>query len=396
MSEEFRAIGPNELGDCLSLWREVFERTNGDYFAPYLHGDPWYKHDYTRVCALDGKLVSALQICEREVRVGSARIRMGGIGNVATHPDHRRKGYSSRLLRDAIAVMLAHGMDFSVLFTGIQPFYEKAGWCSVPVKALAGRLRRRLREDTEIRYSTRPCDWTYDMPSIQRIHEEFNSTRPLTVVRSREYWKGYAVPRFGAPKCTLLAETEGRICGYLFFQFDKENFWLREIGYAPGDKECARVLIHRAAARTSALGVRRIWSDLPREPEILAAIGQVAERVKIQEPMDMMCRMINMQSLGRKVLPELNRRVRLSKPPSGSISLDTEMGSLELTVRFGRVSTGAHNPSRIPVSQSDFFSLLFGIKGVEELDLPIAYKDRQIVSALFAPQRPAFWLPDHF
>ncbi|HUV05926.1 MAG TPA: GNAT family N-acetyltransferase [Armatimonadota bacterium] len=396
MSEEFRAVEPDELGKCLSLWSEVFKRADGDCFVPYLRGDPWYRHEYTRVCVLDGKLVSALQICEREVRVGSARIRMGGIGNVATHPDHRKKGYSSRLLRDAIAVMREHGMDFSVLFTGIQPFYEKAGWCSVPVRTLSGRLRRKLRDDTQTKYSTRPCDWTYDMPSIQGIHEEGNSLRPLTVVRSREYWKGYALPRFGAPKSTLLAETEGRICGYLFFQFDKENCWLREIGYASGDKECAQVLIQKAAARASALGVRRIWSDLPHEPEISAAIAQVSRQVEIHQPMDMMCRIINMQSLGQRILPELNRRARLGKPPSGSISLDTEMSSLELTVRFGRVALGAHNPARIPVTQSDFFSLLFGIKDEEELGLALSHKDRQIVSALFPPQHPVFWLPDHF
>jgi len=387
---------PNELGKCLGLWREVFKRADGDYFTPYLHGDPWYRHDYTRVCVLDGSPVSALQICEREVRIGGARIRMGGIGNVATHPDHRRKGYSSRLLTDAIGVMFGHGLDFSVLFTGIQPFYERAGWRSVPVKTLAGQLRSGLQDDMRMNYSTRPCDWTYDMPSVQRIYEEFNSARPLTVVRTPEYWKGYALPRFGAPKSTLLAETQGRIAGYLFFQFDKENCWLREIGYVSGEEECAEALIYRAAARSSEVGAQKIWSDLPHEPEIAIGIGEVAEQVEAHEPTGMMCRIINVESLGRRILPELNRRARSAKPPAGSISLDTEMGSLELTVRFGRVTPGAHNAARIPISQSDFFALLFGIKGIDELNLSAAPRDRRIISALFPPQRPVFWLPDHF
>jgi len=395
MQEEFRAIRPGELEECLDLWGNVFERVGRQYFVPYFHGDPWFKRVYTRVCAVDGKLVSAVQVCERRVRVGGAEIVMGGIGNVGTYPEHRGRGYSTHLMEDTVRVMHDHGMDLSVLFSGIQPFYERVGWRSVPQRMLTGSLRAGRGLGTPGKYSVRQCDWASDLASIQEIYDAFNDGRPLTTVRTPEYWAGYALPRFGAPQFTLAAEDEGTVVGYLHFRYERPDCWLREIGYLPEAADCAESLIRAAADRVQQAGVQRIWVNLPHEPEILAGIERVAERVEPREPMGMMCRIINMPSLGTRMLPELSRRARAGGLASGRISLDAELGSLELTITDDGVSLGAEDPVHIPISQSDFFCLLFGIKSAEELGLPIPAEAGPIISALFPPQRPVFWLNDH-
>ena len=395
MQEDVRAIKADEMEECLDLWEKVFEGVGRSYFEPYFHGDPWFKPDYTRVCLVDGRIVSAVQICERKVRVGSAEILMGGIGNVATDPDYRGRGYSTRLLEDAVLVMREYGMDLSILFTGIQPYYERLDWRSAPTKLLTGSLRRDVSVGPKSRCSVRTLDPTSDMASIHQVYEKFNNDRSLTVVRTPEYWKGYLLPHLRKPESILVAEENG-VVGYLLFEFDKDNCWLRETGCVPGKEDCTEALIRCAASRACEAGVQTIWSYLPNEPQISAVIGMVVKCLEERESTKMMCRLINADSLGRRILPELNRRAQMDMLPDGSISLDTELGSLGLTLEKGRVSQGAGNPVRIIISQADLFCLLFGLKGINELSAAVPDEAARIVSALFPPQRPVFWQADGF
>ena len=392
MPEEFRAIRASELNECLDLWGNVFV-VDRDYFPPYFYGDPWFKRAYTRVALADGKIVSAMQICERRVRVGEAEIIMGGIGNVATYPDYRGRGYSQRLLWDCAKVMRDRRIDFSVLFTGIQPFYAKALWRSVPQRMFAGEPKVDI-PSADPRYAIRAWDWDKDMQAVQRVSDAFNAGRPLTTVRTAEYWAGYLLSRFGKPESRFVAEFDGIVVGYMYVNRDADNCWLQEIGYLPEHKACAEALLFTAAGLAREVGSQNIRGNLPHEPEILAAIDKIADKIEITEPMGGMFRVTNMHSLAQRLLPELNRRAKRS--PDGAISLDTELGSLRFAVRDGRATLGARNPVRVPVSQLEFFCLLFGIKDAGELGMSIPDKASGIIETIFPRQRPVFWGPDHF
>lgn len=391
-SAQFRAIKQNELDQCLDLWGKVFS-VGRDFFPPYFHGDPWFKRAYTRVAIVDGKIVSVIHICERDVQVGSARLKMGGIGNVATDPDYRGRGYSQRLLADCAKVMHDHRLDFSVLFTGIQPFYEKCLWRSVPQRMFVGKPRTDIPK-ADPAYVMRAWDWDKDMKAVQRIHERFNSGRPLTTVRTPEYWAGYLPQRFGKSENRIVAEHDGTVIGYLFVVRDADNCWIQEIGYLPEHKACADALLIRSAEMAREVGSENIRGNLPHEPEIVAAIDRIADKVEPVEPMGGMYRITHMKSLTERILPELN--CRAAKCPDGAVSLDTELGSLRFTVSGGRVTLGARSPIRVPVSQLEFFCLLFGIKSVKELGMSLPEDAAPIVATLFPPQKPVFWLPDHF
>ena len=384
--EEFRAVKPGELDECLDMWGIVFERVGRQYFVPYFEGDPWFKRAYTRVCTVDGKIAGAVQICERKVRVGEAELVMGGIGNVGAYPEFRGRGYSSRLMLDAVRVMRRHGMDFSVLFTGIQPFYEKALWRSAPQLFLHAEVGSfdKSRHPSHVR----PLDWDSDLPDLQAIYESFNKGRPLTTVRTGDYWKGYVRARFGDP--TLAAEADGKMVGYLHYAYSKPDCWPREIGYLPGHEACAGPLFQEMIARCPE--VEKLTINLPHEPAVLDAINRIATKVEPREPMGGMFRIVNIRSLGRRLLPELSRR----SAPDGAISLDTELGSLRLTIKGRKVRLGAKNPIRVPLSQLEFFCLIFGVKGVEELGISAPEKAKDIFRALFPPRKPVFWLADHF
>ncbi len=392
MSVEFRAIRANELNECLDLWGNVFT-VGRDYFVPYFHGDPWFRRAYTRVAVADGKIVSAIQVCERRVRVGEAEIIMGGIGNVATYPDYRGRGYSQCLLWDCARVMHDHRIDFSVLFTGIMPFYEKALWRSIPQRMFIGKPKADI-PSADRRYTIRPWDREKDMPAVQRIYERFNAGRPLTTVRTPEYWNGYVMSRFGNPDCTFVAEFGGEVVGYMYMTRDAENCWVHEIGYLPEHKACAGVLLLAAAGLAREAGSKHIRGNLPQEPEIMDAVAQIADDLEPVEPMGGMFRITHMRSLSERILPELDRRAKGC--PDGAVSMDTELGCLRFTVSRGRATLGAKNPVRVPMGQLEFFCLLFGIKDAAELGMSIPDGAADIIQTIFPRQHPVFWGPDHF
>src|SRR5690348_16218151 len=50
------------------------------------------------------KLVSYLRIIIREAQFNGRNIRIGGIGDVATHPEYRGKGYSTELVKKGMVL----------------------------------------------------------------------------------------------------------------------------------------------------------------------------------------------------------------------------------------------------------------------------------------------------
>ena len=80
-----------------------------------------------RALMADGKKVSWLTVIDYRMRIGSAQVRMGGIGGVGTEQAERMKGYSRGLMEDSVRYMRDEGFDVSALF-GIRDFDPKFGY----------------------------------------------------------------------------------------------------------------------------------------------------------------------------------------------------------------------------------------------------------------------------
>lgn len=81
----------------------LFEKVYGDDDAHLwrsFHGrEPLFLREYSRVIAVDGDIVCHVAFVPRAMRIGSAVVRAGTIGYVATHADHQECGYASALTR---------------------------------------------------------------------------------------------------------------------------------------------------------------------------------------------------------------------------------------------------------------------------------------------------------
>lgn len=100
-------------------------------FFPDTYPCFWRKEntDYSRIHLLedDGEIVSLVRVFPLDLVLGRARIRVGGIGAVATLPECRGKGHMQRLMQHAIEQMKREGFPLSILW-GDRHRYQAFGY----------------------------------------------------------------------------------------------------------------------------------------------------------------------------------------------------------------------------------------------------------------------------
>lgn len=277
---EFGIFQSGDEPECLDLWTNVFGVSHA-YFERYLRDDKHWKPDYTRLCRVDGKIVSIVQIVRRTVRLNGHAVPMAGIANVATHPRHRGHGYSTQLLKDAHGVMDAEDFLFGLLFTGIHEFYGRLGWCAMPGGAW-------ITTPTQADLS----GWNFreaqeaDLPLVMEWYAKFNAHHSCSVVRDEDYWLGWR--RWNDPEWrsgTYIVERSRQPSGYVWIaqhnQRDEsgqisgvKTVQAREIGCDRGDKETLQVILGFTSDTAYRLHADSVMLNLP-ETGYGHAIGKV-------------------------------------------------------------------------------------------------------------------------
>ncbi len=100
----------------------------------YLTGIKWAQPDWAVMVWEEDELVSNVHIVERVINVGTQNLRVGGIGNIATKVEWRKRGYASAALNTAEEYLVNPlQVDFGLMITTkeIIPRYEKRGWRQV-------------------------------------------------------------------------------------------------------------------------------------------------------------------------------------------------------------------------------------------------------------------------
>ena len=86
-----------------------------------------YDWQASRIGLVGERPVTHFGVWGMTMRIGTARVRVGGIGAVATDADFRKRGLMARTARAAVAAMRECGYDLSLLF-GISDFYHRFGY----------------------------------------------------------------------------------------------------------------------------------------------------------------------------------------------------------------------------------------------------------------------------
>lgn len=144
-----------------------------------------------RELVVKNEVVSSLQVIDYRIRIGSAEIRMGGIGEVKTKEKYRKKGYMRRLMEDTVEYMKNEGYDVSMLF-GISSFYTKFGYSvSLPEHKLAVSTRNAedAKNDAE-NYKIHRIR-KKDIDSVLGLYNKNNQGRVCSIIRTKKHFSGF-------------------------------------------------------------------------------------------------------------------------------------------------------------------------------------------------------------
>jgi GNAT superfamily N-acetyltransferase/L-amino acid N-acyltransferase YncA len=407
---EVRALRENEQDACVALWCTVWPGDNEAYFRRYFEGDVEWLPYYTQV-AVDGvRIVSAVQVCKRTVACGDFRLHMGGIANVVTHPEYRGRGLNTACLRAAIGVMEADAMDFSLLFTGINGYYAREGFASIPRTRLRGTLSVDRAAEAPDRLTVRQAR-AEDLSEIFAIYDAYNSTRPIAVQRTPAYWRdwiGLTPEKLDSGEAPLVAvDPTGQIVGYVSYQVNfyqghqitEDYAYVSEYGALERDSldagaEAALALLQAVAAGAMAAGKRELHLSIAQTPSIRSALRSICEKTSENVTESAMARLLDRENLLRSFLLEWNDRWNAAGRPSGEVVFDTPYGPTKLDGRGRFLKVEAIEGKQGALPHAVLLGLLFGAMTPGQATDDAAALP--LLSALFPPQDGIYWSADGF
>jgi predicted N-acetyltransferase YhbS len=250
--EELRSIRTiQEQEEIFALNAIAFSKgtppTPPEFFPHHVLDDARYRLEQTRALFVNGKIVSAVSVFDRAMWVFGKEIPYGGIGDVSTLPSEQGKGYSSKVMRDVIEFMKAKGYPLSVLFTGIQPYYEKFGFQIAPqTKMVIERFTVERNPDVRI------FDWFKDLEQVQSVHRAFNQSRLFACARTEADWLGQHKYAPEDNHGFLVLEEDGRIIGYVRSKGKENMITVWEFGCVNNTMECFTTLVGHLFRRFNA------------------------------------------------------------------------------------------------------------------------------------------------
>lgn len=169
----------------------------------------------------DGELRSVCRLYTIPARVRGTETSVGGLGAVATPPEHRRRGYVRELCHGALDEYESNDVGLVALWPFSTPFYEQFGWATaytyarieapsetLPSHDSAGRIRR-LDGD----------DWD----RLQSADARHSAEATLSLRRTEQWWREQTFSSGEDPPYCYGYVRDGDIVGYLLYVVDDDD-----------------------------------------------------------------------------------------------------------------------------------------------------------------------------
>jgi len=208
---------------------------------PHVWGRDTIQYENRIIAKEDGRIVSHVGIFPLTAMVEDAKIKMGGIGGVATLPEFRGRGYMRKLMNYCIQNMKEEEYSVSILW-GDRQRYSNFGY------EVAGR-------EVAFELSKRSLKKTFELfpVSIRRLEEKkeliekiilIHKNEPLHIKRKKE---DYPLIFSKHGLITLLAEEKGEFAYLSFYHRDDSS--LRILDEYGGNHRVLFSLIYAALER---------------------------------------------------------------------------------------------------------------------------------------------------
>ncbi len=376
---------------------------------------------HKRVMRIDNEEVCHLWVIDYTMRIGTAHVRMAGIGDVFTEREHRMKGYMRQLYADTVAYMIEEGYDVSMLF-GIANFYTKFGYASA-VPTIQFEIETRDAEDAGRgnmgTIASRPIE-SRDMENVIELYNRKNAARTGTLVRDLTHFTQFTKgTHWGVQAETKLWEDDaGSLLGYAVW--DKRPTEVKVGEVEAESPELYPTLLDTFAQQAIKKRCENITFFLPQDHPFAEYVQRFGTVWRIEYPRheDCMMRIMNQQPLVEKYLPVLKVRrsaLRTLDAPD-ALRIETELGvttlifsgdSIQLA-ESDEASEGENDPGvvRLTLTQDRLMQLMMGYRSIQDVLSEAAVslepgdtEAQDVVSLLegLFPRHAAFvWRPDYF
>ena len=223
-------------------------------------------------------------LCTCKLYYFDARLRgefqeIGGLGAVATAPEHRGKGYSRALCRSAIEEYHSSGVGFVALWPFSTAFYRNLGW-AVAHKRKRFEFPPDALPDYDVSGQMRPLDAS-DLERLRPVETVDSEGVGLSMRRSEQWWHDRTLSAWtgGTDPYSYCYERDGTLEGVLVYTVDDEET-LSVATMAASDEEAHRAVVNFLAGH----GAQIETIVLKRPPEY-----DLLDRVERPEQID--CRL---------------------------------------------------------------------------------------------------------
>ena len=276
-------------------------------------GYPGYRQEHTRVALWGDEIAATLRLTTDTIRIGEARLKMGGIGWVATENAFRHKGIMVKLIQNTFQYMYRNNYHVSMLF-GIPGFYQQFGYVSalaefstsMPVSEEAyvphGPYKLRLAKPG-------------DIAAIQKIHTAQDGNTACSLIRSVAHmrngwrdWKGMQV----------LTNPAGKVTGYFLAKKKKDHLSIREAA-ALDWVGCGNIL-HACLQQSEKACLPRLRFMVPPSHPLIQRIMQYhsTHEMRLEQNENGMMALVSLQETLESMIPEWEHRLRSSALASES------------------------------------------------------------------------------
>ena len=181
---------------------------------------------------VDGRMASTCALLPLRFRSRGSVVDVGGISEVSTPPEFRRRGYVADMLSNFLAILEERNMYVSALWPFSREFYSRYGWAtcaeSSRVTLTTENLKKSLRGfKSTARFEPAKLD---DVDELDEAHRDWGSTYNLSVLRDLEGWRTQVFCGWKRNPYVYLARDAGdRVIGHVAYTVQDRDDWDRDL-----------------------------------------------------------------------------------------------------------------------------------------------------------------------
>jgi predicted acetyltransferase len=358
---------------------------------------PLFRTEHARVAVHRHEVLAALLLTTDTIRIGEARLKMGGLGWVATSPRHRRKGICRQLINDTLRYMSEHGYHLSMLF-GIPHFYEQFGYVTSMADyfVLMDTIEALSFASPFKSYAAKPGE----VSSIQRIHNANDARVACSIVRTSGHmqnkWSRWSDWR-------LLKDDQGKAVAYLLARRDTDALNVFEVGVAERAGCAAVVRCAAEIAEEEGLARLRFWVPPTHVMGRFLTQFRSTHEMRVERDGGCMMRLVNTAETLESMIPEWESVLAASAAREWRTEFTLLVDGTPYRVRTNRgavdvaATTGSN---KVSMKAGDLAHLITGYRDpadvLAERHYLMSGEARTLFALLFPKRCPYVWRFDRF